>query len=123
MKVERIIMSINYLMGKQQYGAARAIIVNEWARVTEKRHYQMLSGEAKELVKVILMEKERGIFNALSDNDKRILNLLNQAVRDVQLPYAKKIFFEHKELLINSHAQQWLTSDARFLCLAWERNA
>lgn len=110
-------------MSKQRYGAAREVILREWKRITEPNHFQMLSHEAKELVKVIVKEKETNEFALLSDKDKRILRLLNEAVRDVKLPYAKKIFFEHKELFDQAHAQKWLTADARFMCFAWEKNA
>jgi hypothetical protein len=109
-------------MGKQQFGTARAIMSKEWNRISEPLAYQKLNGEAKELLKVIAKEKETEEFNRLSEKDKRVLNLLNEAVRDVKLPYAKKIFIEHKDLIKTSYAQKWLTSDARFMCFAWERN-
>jgi hypothetical protein len=122
-KVESVVIVINNLMDKQQYGSARNIIQKEWKRITEPLNFQLLSSEAKELVKVIAREKQYSEFNLLSEKDKRILALLNEAVRDVKLPYAKKIFFEHKELFDQSYAQNWLTSDARFMCYAWNKNA
>jgi Mg2+/Co2+ transporter CorC len=122
-KIESVIIVINNLMGKQQYGSAREMIKKEWKRITEPLNYQMLGNEAKELVKVIAKEKQDDSFTLLSEKDKRILNLLNEAVRDVKLPYAKKIFFEHKELIDQSYAQKWLTSHTRFMCYAWNKNA
>jgi hypothetical protein len=122
MKVESVVIVINNLMEKQQFGSARGIMLKEWNRITPSA-YRRLSSEAKELMKVISKEKETGDFNKLSEKDKRILNLLNEAVRDVKLPYAKKIFNEHRDLITESYAQKWLTKDARFMCFAWERNA
>ncbi|MCM3683778.1 hypothetical protein [Mesobacillus subterraneus] len=123
MKIESVVIVINNLMGKQQYGIAREVMMKEWMRITEPLHYQLLSSEAKELMKVIAKEKENFDFISLSEKDKRILNLLNEAVREVKLPYAKKIFIEHKELIKKAHSQKWLTADARFMCFAWEKNA
>jgi hypothetical protein len=121
-KIERVVLIINNFMEKQQYGSARNLIINEWARLTEGRNYQKLSNEAKELFKFIEIEKQKPDFNLLSDNDKRILNLLNEAIRDVKLPYAQKIYQQHRDLISHSHAQKWLTSDARFLCNVWDKN-
>jgi hypothetical protein len=121
-KVESVVIVINNLMDKQLYGSAREMIQKEWNRITEPLNYQLLGSETKELVKVIAKEMQDHDFKVLSEKDKRILNLLNEAVRDVKLPYAKKIFFEHKELFDQGYAQKWLTSDARFMCYAWERN-
>ncbi|MCM3664708.1 hypothetical protein M3204_09850 [Mesobacillus subterraneus] len=123
LKIESVVIVINNLMGKQQYGIAREVMMKEWMRITEPLHYQLLSSEAKELMKVIAKEKENFDFISLSEKDKRILNLLNEAVREVKLPYAKKIFIEHKELIKKAHSQKWLTADARFMCFAWEKNA
>ncbi|RSD27001.1 hypothetical protein [Mesobacillus subterraneus] len=122
MKIESIIYVINNLMEKHQYGYARSMIINEWARLTEGRNYQKLSSEAKELFKVVESEKAKPDFNLLTEKDKRILLTLNEAVRDVKLPYAQKIFRQHRELIIKSYAQNWLTSDARFLCQVWSKN-
>lgn len=123
MKIESVVFVVNNHMAKQRYGAAREVILREWKRITEPSHFQLLGKEAKELVKVIVKEKETNEFALLSAQDKRILRLLNEAVRDVKLPYAKKIFFEHRDLIEQAHAQKWLTSDARFMCFAWEKNA
>lgn len=122
MKIERAVIAINNMMEKQQYGSARNMIINEWARLTEARNYQRLNSEAKELFKVIETEKKKPDFNFLSDQDKRILNLLNEAIRDVKLPYAQKIYQQHRELISHSYAQKWLTSDARFLCNVWDKS-
>jgi len=123
LKIESVVFVVNNHMAKQRYGAAREVILREWKRITEPSHFQLLDKEAKELVKVIVKEKETNEFALLSAQDKRILRLLNEAVRDVKLPYAKKIFIEHRELIEQAHAQKWLTSDARFMCFAWEKNA
>lgn len=123
LKIESVVFVVNNHMSKQRYGAAREVILREWKRITEPSHFQLLGQEAKELVKVIVKEKETNEFALLSAQDKRILRLLNEAVRDVKLPYAKKIFFEHRDLIEQAHAQKWLTSDARFMCFAWEKNA
>lgn len=123
MKIESVVFVINNHMAKQRYGTAREVILREWKRITEPTNFQMLGQEAKELVKVIVKEKETNEFALLSDQDKRILRLLNEAVRDVKLPYAKKIFFEHMELIDQAHAQKWLTAEARFMCFAWKKNA
>lgn len=123
MKIESIVFRIENLMSKQRYGAAREVILREWMRITEPKNFHMLGQQAKDLVKVISKEKETNEFALLTDKDKRILSLLNEAVRDVKLPYAKKIFFEHKELMDQAHAQKWLTADARFMCFAWQKEA
>lgn len=121
MKIESVVYNLNNFMGKQQYSSARNMILKEWNRITEPLNYKLLGAEAKELVKVIAKEKEDADFVQLSEKEKRLLNLLNEAVREVKLPYAKKLFFEHKELYDLSYAQRWLTSDARFMCYAWGR--
>ncbi|MBT2644624.1 hypothetical protein J7I80_20620 [Bacillus sp. ISL-41] len=123
MKIESVVFKIENLMSKQRYGAAREVILKEWNRITEPNNFHMLSQQSKDLVKVIAKEKETNEFAMLTNKDKRILSLLNEAVRDVKLPYAKKIFFEHKELINQAHAQKWLTSDARFMCFAWQKKA
>ncbi|MBT2678697.1 hypothetical protein J7E38_06750 [Bacillus sp. ISL-35] len=121
MKIESVVYSLNNFMEKQQYSSARSMILKEWNRITEPLNFKLLGAEAKELVKVIAKEKEDADFIQLSEKEKRLLNLLNEAVREVKLPYAKKLFFEHKELYELSYAQRWLTSDARFMCYAWSR--
>lgn len=121
MKIESVVYSLNNFMEKQQYSSARSMILKEWNRITEPLNSKLLGAEAKELVKVIAKEKEDTNFIQLSEKEKRLLNLLNEAVREVKLPYAKKLFFEHKELYDLSYAQRWLTSDARFMCYAWTR--
>ncbi|WP_102264525.1 hypothetical protein [Mesobacillus jeotgali] len=123
MKVESVIFIINNLISKRQYGNARDLIKKEWTRITEPLNFSMLNSEAKEFVKVIAKEQEIADFILLSDKDKRILNMLNEAVREVKLPYARKLFFEHKELFQLVHSQKWLTEDARFMCFAWGKNA
>jgi hypothetical protein len=120
-KIESVVYNLNNFMGKQQYSSARNMVLKEWNRITEPLNYKLLGAEAKELVKVIAKEKEDADFVQLSEKEKRLLNLLNEAVREVKLPYAKKLFFEHKELYDLSYAQRWLTSDARFMCYAWGR--
>jgi hypothetical protein len=123
MKVESVIYMINNLINKRQYGNARALIKKEWTRIIEPLNFSMLNNEAKEFIKVIAREQESPDFNLLSEKDKKILNLLNEAVREVKLPYARKLFFEHKELFQMVHSQKWLTEDARFMCFAWGKNA
>jgi hypothetical protein len=120
-KIESVVYSLNNFMEKQQYSSARSMILKEWNRITEPLNFKLLGSETKELVKVIAKEKEDADFIQLSEKEKRLLNLLNEAVREVKLPYAKKLFFEHKELYDLSYAQRWLTSDARFMCYAWSR--
>lgn len=122
MKIESVVIVVNSLMEKQQYGASRSIMLKEWNRLTDPLTYQKLNGEAKELMKVIAIEMEKDEFCRLSEKDKRILNLLNESVQDVKLPYAKKIFKEHRDLISQSYAQKWLSSDARFMCFAWGQN-
>ena len=119
MKIESVVFNLNNFMEKQQYSSARSMILKEWNRITEPLNYKMLGTETTELVKVIAKEKEDPDFIQLSEQEKRLLNLLNEAVREIKLPYAKKLFFEHKELYDLSYAQRWLTSDARFMCYAW----
>lgn len=121
MKIESVVYNLNNFMEKQQYSSARNMILKEWNRITEPLNYKLLGAETKELVKVIAKEKEDADFIQLSEKEKRLLNLLNEAVREVKLPYAKKLFYEHKELYDLSYAQKWLTSDARFMCFAWSR--
>lgn len=121
MKIESVVYNLNNFMEKQQYSSARSMILKEWNRITEPLNYKLLGAEAKELVKVIAKEKEDADFIQLSEKEKRLLNLLNEAVREVKLPYAKKLFYEHKELYDLSYAQKWLSSDARFMCYAWSR--
>ncbi|WNF22740.1 hypothetical protein [Mesobacillus jeotgali] len=121
MKIESIVFNLNNFMEKQQYSYARSMILKEWNRITEPLNYKLLGAQAKELVKVIAKEKEDADFIQLSEKEKRLLNLLNEAVRDLKLPYAKKLFYEHKELYDLSYAQKWLSSDTRFMCYAWTR--
>jgi hypothetical protein len=120
-KIESIVFNLNNFMEKQQYSYARSMILKEWNRITEPLNYKLLGAQAKELVKVIAKEKEDADFIQLSEKEKRLLNLLNEAVRDLKLPYAKKLFYEHKELYDLSYAQKWLSSDTRFMCYAWTR--
>ncbi|WP_079506478.1 hypothetical protein [Mesobacillus jeotgali] len=121
MKIESVVFNLNNFMDKQQYSAARSMILKEWNRIAEPLNYKLLGAEAKELVKVIAQEKEDADFIHLSEKDKRLLKLLNDAVREVKLPYAKKLFYEHKQLYDLPYAQRWLTSDARFMCYAWSQ--
>jgi hypothetical protein len=122
MKVETVIYVINNFVGKGHYGNARDLIKKEFKRITEPSYFSLLNNEAKEFVKLIAKEQEDGAFSLLSEKDKKILTLLNEAVREVKLPYARKLYFEHKELFTKNYSQKWLTEDARFMCFAWEKN-
>lgn len=122
LKIESVVVIVDRLMLKHRYAAAREVILREWNRIIEPINFHMLGHEAKVLVKIIAKEKEMMMFSLLTNRDKRILNLLNEAVRDVRFPYARRLFMEHKDLIVQAHAKRWLTSDARYMCFAWEKN-
>ena len=69
----------------------RDLIKKEFKRITEPSFFSMLNNEAKEFVKLIAKEQEDDAFSLLSEKDKKILTLLNEAVREVKLPYARKL--------------------------------
>jgi hypothetical protein len=121
LKIESVVCNLKNFMRNSNLVPLEVMILKEWNRITEPLNYKLLGAETKELVKVIAKEKEDANFIQLSEKEKRLLNLLNEAVREVKLPYAKKLFFEHKELYDLSYAQRLLTSDARFMCYARSR--
>ncbi|MBM7690839.1 hypothetical protein JOC77_000242 [Peribacillus deserti] len=121
MKIESIISIVNKACNDERYTRARQIMSKEWNRLIETRSYQLLNDNAKQLIKIIVEEKEKGTFEALSHSDKKLLKLMNDSVREVNLPFAKRIYIEYIDLFERQEAQGWLSSDARFVCDAWKK--
>ncbi|MFD2442588.1 hypothetical protein ACFSO7_01060 [Bacillus sp. CGMCC 1.16607] len=122
MKVESVIRLINSLCNDNKLDKARSYINKEWDRITEYKNLMQLNDSAQQFVKIIHEEKENGSSNALTNTDKKVLNLINQYIRDSNFNFAKRIFREHQELIEKSDAQQWLTSDARYICDVWKKS-
>jgi hypothetical protein len=122
MKIESVVYLINRFSNENNYPRARLLINKEWNRISEYKNYELLNTNAKQLLKIIKDEKENGSQNELSQSEKNILNLVNQSIRDLRLPYAKRIFIEHNRLFDKPEAIQWLTSDAKFICNSWRQS-
>jgi hypothetical protein len=121
-KAETAVRLINKLCDEQKFSKSRVLILEEWEKVTEFKVYQKLNENAQQFVKIIQQEKENNSINLLSDNDKKILVLMNQSIRDLRLPYAKRLYTQYTDLIERPDAQNWLTSDARFFCMAWKND-
>ncbi|MDP4164223.1 MAG: hypothetical protein Q8898_14070 [Bacillota bacterium] len=122
MKIESISLLINKMCTQQNYAKCRILIQKEWDRITEAKNYQMLNDEAKQFLKIIKQEREMGTFHSLTNTEKKILILFNQSITEMKLPFAKRLFIQHKELIDSPKAQDWLTSDTKFICHAWKQN-
>lgn len=122
MKIESVIYRVNQLCYSNQYARARILILKEWTRMTDSKNFERLNSEAKQLLKIIKDEKENGTSEVLDQRAKKIIDLVNQCIRDLQLPYARKIYMEHQELFQLQESKQWLTSDARYICHAWDQS-
>ncbi|WP_409303147.1 hypothetical protein [Peribacillus sp. SCS-155] len=118
MRIEGIAQIVNSLCDERKYAQARHMISSEWNRITENKAYQLLNDDAKQLVKIISDESMKG---TLSKTEKKILNLINESIRDLNLSYAKRIFIENQEWIKKPEAQGWLTADARYLCEVWTK--
>jgi hypothetical protein len=119
MKIEGVARIVNDLCSDRRYAQSRDLILSEWNRITENKAYHLLNDDAKQLVKIIKEEQEKG---ALSKAEKKILNLINESIKELKLPYAKRIFIENKEWMDKPEARGWLTSDARYICDAWTKS-
>ncbi|MDP4170979.1 MAG: hypothetical protein Q8906_10260 [Bacillota bacterium] len=122
MKIESVSLLINKMCTQQNYAKCRILIQKEWDRITEAKNYQMLNDEAKQFLKIIKQEREMGTFHSLTNTEKKILILFNQSIKEMKLPFAKRLFIQHKELIDSPKAQDWLTSDTKFICHAWKQN-
>jgi hypothetical protein len=121
LKIESVIILVNKMCNETRYTKAREIIYREWDRLTESRHYNLLNKNAKEFVKIIKEEKDNVSYEALLLSEKKTLNLFNQYVRDTNLNFAKRIYYNHIDLFEKPAAQSWLNSDARIFYDAWKR--
>ncbi|WP_409295852.1 hypothetical protein V1498_20340 [Peribacillus sp. SCS-26] len=122
MKIESVISIINHACDDERYTRARELMVQEWTRLIEMKNYKSLNDNAKQLIKIIREEKEKGVFEELTYRDKKLLKLLNDSVRDVNLSFARRVYFSHMELFDKQEAQGWLTTDAQFMCMAWKKH-
>lgn len=120
-KIETTIYLINRYSNDNNYSKVRSLIQKDWNRLNEFKNFHLLNSNAKQMFKIIQEEQETGRSNELSQQEKNILNLVNQSIRDMRLPYAKRIFLEHYNLFEKPAAIQWLSSDARFICESWQK--
>lgn len=122
LKIESVIRLINITTSENNYTGARKLINSEWDRITETKNYLQLNSNAQQLVKIIKLEKEKGSFDVLSDSDKKILNLVNEYIKNLQFHFARRIYSEHQSLFDKPEAQSWLTSDAKSIYAAWKKS-
>ncbi|WP_409290592.1 hypothetical protein [Peribacillus sp. SCS-37] len=122
MKIESVINIINRACDDERYTRARELMVQEWTRLIERKSYQSLNDNARQLMRIIREEKESGVFEELTYRDKKLLKLLNESIRDVNLSFARRVYFSHMELFEKQEAQGWLTADAKFMCMAWKKH-
>ncbi|PLR95733.1 hypothetical protein [Bacillus sp. T33-2] len=122
MKIESVTTLINKVVLEEKYNIARELIERDWERLIEYKNYQVLNGEAKQFLKFIKEEKENAANFSLTHTEKKILNLLNQTIRDMNLRYAKRLFEQHQELIYKPTGQSWLTSEARYICDVWNKH-
>lgn len=121
MKIESVIILVNKMCSESNYTRAREIIHREWERLTDSSNYNMLNKSAKEFIKIIKSERENGSYNTLSLSEKKILNLFNQYVRELNLDFAKRIYSDNANLFEKKAAQDWLNSEAKIFYDAWKR--
>ncbi|MBM6619300.1 hypothetical protein [Bacillus suaedaesalsae] len=121
MKIESVIILVNKMCGESNYTRAREIIFREWDRLTDSNNYNLLNKSAKEFIKIIKSERETGSFNSLSLSEKKILNLFNQYVRELNLDFAKRIYNDNSHLFEKKASQDWLNSEAKIFYDAWKR--
>jgi len=121
LKIESVILLANRMSVQRKFPELRQIILREWERIIETKNYQMLNDNAKQFVKIIQQEKEAGIGinNTLTNTEKKIIQLINESVNEVKLPFAKRLFIQHRNLFEKQEAQYWLTANSRFVCNAW----
>lgn len=120
-RIETTINLINHYSNENNYSKVRSLIQKEWKYLNEYKNYQLLNSNAKQIFKIMQEEAVTGRSNELTQAEKNILNLVNQSIREMRLPYAKRIFLEHNRLFEKPAAIQWLTSDARFICESWTK--
>ncbi|OMP68756.1 hypothetical protein [Domibacillus epiphyticus] len=118
MKIESTIYHINQACDRNDFAAARSTINKHWNRVTESRNYLDLNENAKQLVKIISSENQKAGVEVLSLDEKRIIQKMNQYVRDMRFANAKMTYNKHEELFHLPEAQRWLTKDAHIICEA-----
>ncbi|PKR86568.1 hypothetical protein [Heyndrickxia camelliae] len=120
MRITPTINLINHYSNQNNYSKARSLIEKEWSHLKEYKNYQLLNSNAKQLLKIMQEEQSRSEQD-LSQVEKNILNLINQSIREMSLPYAKRLFLKHHVLFEKPSAMQWLTSEARFICESWKK--
>ncbi|NHM32618.1 hypothetical protein [Neobacillus terrae] len=121
MKIESMILLANRMSVQRKFPELRQLILREWERIIETKNYQMLNDNAKQFVKIIQQEKETGIGinNTLTNTEKKIIQLINESINEVKLPFAKRLFLQHRSLFEKQEAQYWLTANSKFVCNAW----
>lgn len=119
LRIETAIHYINEYCKTNNLPKARSLIEHNWTRITESRYYLHLNFNAQYLVKIIKEEIEKGMHQQLTLEEKRILNQMNQYVRDLRYSHAKKTYTKHKDLFNRSEVHNWLTSEAKMLCDAF----
>ncbi|KAA0550181.1 hypothetical protein FZW96_02230 [Bacillus sp. BGMRC 2118] len=121
MKIESVIILVNKMCAESNYTRAREIIFREWDRLAESNNYNLLNKSAQEFFKIIKAERETGSYNSLSLSEKKILNLFNQYVRELNLDFAKRIYNDNSHLFEKKASQDWLNGEAKIFYDAWKR--
>lgn len=101
-RIETTINLINHYSNENNYSKVRSLIQKEWKYLNEYKNYQLLNSNAKQIFKIMQEEAVTGRSNELTQAEKNILNLVNQSIREMRLPYAKRIFLEHNRLFGHS---------------------
>lgn len=122
LKIETTIHQINEYCNANNLPKARSLIERNWSLIIELDHYIYLNYDAQYLVTIIKDEIEKGGFHKLSLDEKRILNQMNQYVRDLRYSHAKRTYIQHKHLFDRTDAHNWLTAEAKMLCDAFTSN-
>lgn len=120
MKIEAVIFRVNNLCNASDFANARTLITSEWNRITESKNYGLLNESAKQFVKILKEEKEITDFDKLSLDDKRVLNRLNEYVRDTKFSHAKMTYHKHKNLFETPEAKLWLTRETKIMIEAFK---
>jgi len=120
-RIASTINLINHYSNQNNYLKVRSLIQKEWNHLQEYKNYQLLNSNAKQIFKILQEEKDTKSEQGLSQTEKNILNLVNQSIREMSLPYAKRLFLKHPALFEKPSAIQWLTSEAKFICESWKK--
>ncbi|MGV3464857.1 MAG: hypothetical protein ACO1OT_06130 [Heyndrickxia sp.] len=121
MRIASTIHLINHYANQNNYSKVRSLIQKEWNHLQEYKNYQLLTSNARQILKIMQEEKETKSEQELTQAEKNILNLVNQSIREMSLPYAKRLFLKYPVLFEKSSAIQWLTTEARFICESWKK--